>query len=111
MTQTFIYKLHLKERYHQAENWDERTAEVFKEHFAYLSRASESGKAYIVGRTDVSMKDNFGIVIFEAKDENEARDFMNGDPCVVHGIMGADVYPFRLALWSRDGLEKAMASD
>lgn len=110
MAQTFVYKLHLKERYHDPENWDAATAEVLKQHFEYLSRATESGKALLVGRTDVSMKENFGIVIFQGESEEDARTFMNGDPCIVHEIMGAEVYPFRLALWNPKALEAVAPS-
>jgi len=39
-----------------------------------------------------------GIVVFEAEDETEARDFMDGDPAVREGVVTATLHPFRLSL-------------
>lgn len=40
----------------------------------------------------------FGIVVFEAKDQEAALGFMNGDPAVVAGVMTAELHPFSVAL-------------
>jgi uncharacterized protein len=40
----------------------------------------------------------FGIIVFEAQDEVAARAFVDADPAVSAGVMGAEFYPFRVAL-------------
>ncbi|NLL89375.1 MAG: hypothetical protein GX228_10760 [Firmicutes bacterium] len=41
----------------------------------------------------------FGVVIFEADSEEEARFLMETDPAVEEGIMTAELFPYRVALW------------
>jgi uncharacterized protein len=38
------------------------------------------------------------IVAFEAKDQEAALGFINGDPAVVAGVMTAQLHPFSVAL-------------
>jgi uncharacterized protein len=40
----------------------------------------------------------FGVVVFEAADEDAARRFMAADPAVVAGVMTATLHPSSLAL-------------
>ncbi len=40
----------------------------------------------------------FGIAIFEAADEADARAFMEADPAVAAGLMTAEVHPFAVVL-------------
>jgi uncharacterized protein YciI len=40
----------------------------------------------------------FGIAIFQAADENAAREFMNADPAVMAGVMTAELHPFAVVL-------------
>ena len=38
----------------------------------------------------------FGLVIFKADSEAEARQIMENDPAVKHGVMRATLYPYRV---------------
>ena len=40
----------------------------------------------------------FGIVVFGARDRQEAEGFMKNDPAVKKGIMTAELHKFRIAL-------------
>jgi uncharacterized protein YciI len=69
-------------------------------HFAYLDAAREAGVVLGAGRTLTRDETTFGIVIFRAPDEQAARDFMEHDPAVHAGVMRAELFPFRIALWA-----------
>ena len=52
------------------------------------------------------MNAEFGIVIFRAKSEKKADEFMKNDPAVTKGVMTAEMHPFLIAL-----IEKSWAGD
>ena len=78
----------------------DREAETVARHFAYLEDLTRAGVVHLAGRTDTADAETFGIVVFSAKDEKEARERMLADPAVRDGVMNAVLYPFRVALWS-----------
>lgn len=67
-------------------------------HFSYLRDLTEKGTVLLVGRTQNNDETTFGLVIFQAGSEEEARALMNGDPAVAQGVMHARLYPYRIAL-------------
>ncbi len=71
---------------------------VVSEHFAHLEALMEQGVMLLVGRTQDNSPRTFGIVLFQAESEEQAREVMNNDPAVVRGIMRAELFPFRIAL-------------
>lgn len=38
------------------------------------------------------------LLVFEAKDQEAALEFMNTDPAVLAGVMTAELHPFAMAL-------------
>ncbi len=80
--------------------WTQSDIQLVSEHFQYLQELCRQGKVLIVGRTDVEMKDNLGLVIFLAETEEAARSLMNNDPVVRNAVMTAELFPYRLALLS-----------
>ena len=58
-------------------------------HFERFKHAIETRELILAGRTPESGDKTFGIAIFEAKDEEAARKFMESDPAVVAGLMTA----------------------
>ena len=78
------------------EAWTEEEVQIGRAHFAYLKAATEAGVVLLAGRAT----DGLGpaVVIFEAADENQAREFMERDPFVHGGLMRAHLHPFRAAL-------------
>ncbi|WP_127819787.1 YciI family protein [Microbacterium sp. CPCC 204701] len=71
-------------------------------HFEYLVDLRDRGILILAGRTQEA-GDAFGIVIFEADDENEARAVMDGDPGVSGGVFAATLHPYAVAV-ARAGL-------
>jgi len=72
---------------------------VVGEHFAYLQDLTRRGVVKLAGRTLTTGPETFGICVLEAADEKAARAFMAGDPAVKQGVMTAELFPFRIALW------------
>ena len=68
------------------------------EHFAYLQRLTGAGVVFLAGRTLNTDASSFGIVIFQAADEESAQRIMQEDPAVRQGVMRAALYPYRIAL-------------
>lgn len=81
----------------------EREAQIVGEHFAYLSKLTGEGTVLMAGRTLNADEHTFGIVILIAATTEEARAIMNNDPAVKHGVMRAELFPYRVALWSKAG--------
>ncbi len=67
-------------------------------HFLYLQRAADEGTVILAGRTLNEDEAGFGIVIFIADSEREARQFADEDPAVQVGVFRMDLFPFRVAL-------------
>jgi uncharacterized protein YciI len=78
-------------------------AGIIARHFEYLERLVARGIVLMAGRTLTTDENAFGIVVFVAASEAEALDVVNHDPAVRHGVMQAQLDPYRVALWSRNG--------
>ena len=94
----FIYVLRLVDRLHDQQSWSREDKAAVDQHFNRLKEAAGQGQVIIAGRTAESLDKTFGIVVFEAKDEQAAAEFMNGDPAVAAGVMTAELHPFSVAL-------------
>ena len=96
----FIYILKLTDRYQDPNNWEEETNQILDQHWYYLVDLHAKGIMQLVGHTSYSPghKDLLGIAVFTTDDEVKAKDIMNNDPCVIHGVMTATVHPFNLSL-------------
>lgn len=73
--------------------------QVVRAHFAYLEALLEEGKLILAGRTLNNDYSTFGIVLFVANDDAEAREIVDKDPAVVHRVMRGELYPYRIALF------------
>jgi uncharacterized protein YciI len=71
---------------------------IVSEHFEYLKGLTGAGVVLLAWRTLNTDSTSFGIVIFTAASEDEARRIMNDDPAVRQGVMKADLFPYRIAL-------------
>lgn len=94
----FIYVLRVASRFHEAASWTEKENAVLGLHFNRLRKATESGQVILAGRSTEPLDKTFGVVIFEAANEEAARLFMNSDPAVEAGIMTATLHPYDVAL-------------
>jgi uncharacterized protein YciI len=70
-------------------------ASRLEEHFEYLARALDQGRLVLAGPC---LDGEFGVVVFRADTEQAAKEFMEGDPAVRHGLMTAELHSFRVSL-------------
>jgi uncharacterized protein YciI len=99
----FLYRLTLKRTALLTEGPDEVEQAILGRHFGYLQKLAANGSLVLAGRTLTTGPETFGIAIFEAADEAEARTIMAADPAVAEGLMTAELFPYRVAV-ARDGL-------
>jgi uncharacterized protein YciI len=78
---------------------DEEAAAVGR-HFHYLKELTEQRILLMAGRMQTTDQNTRGYVVLQAPDEKSARDLMEGDPAVEEGVMTAELFPFKVALWN-----------
>lgn len=95
----FIYVLKLTPRLLDEKNWTEQDNQIVGRHFRRLQQLHKEGRVLLAGRTlNESDPSQFGVVIFEAATEEEARAVMEADDAVKEKIMTAQLFPFSVAL-------------
>ena len=96
----YLGVLTLTERYKDEKNWTKADEAVVGEHFQRLIKYKNEGIVILAGRTnyETSNPDMMGLVIFYAKDDKEAQQFMQDDPAVKNKIMLTKVHPYAIAL-------------
>ena len=92
--------LTLTEKYKDEKNWAKTDETIVGEHFQRLVKLKAEGIVILAGRTQLETSDPgmMGLVIFYAKDEKEAQQFMQDDPAVKNKIMLAKVVPYAVAI-------------
>ncbi|MDX1990855.1 MAG: YciI family protein [bacterium] len=74
-----------------------REQEIVGQHFRYLQQLMAEGTLILAGRTLNTDDSTFGIVIFNASDD-DAQAIATNDPAVMQRVMRAEVFPYRVAL-------------
>jgi uncharacterized protein YciI len=69
---------------------------VWAEHFQRLQRLLASGQLILAGPTLGTV--NTGLAIFDAPDEQAARQVMEEDPVIRGGYARGEIRPFRVSL-------------
>ncbi|MFF2752457.1 YciI family protein [Psychrobacillus sp. NPDC058041] len=95
----FLYQLKLIPSMLDQTNWTEKENAIIQHHFEVLQTLQEEGKLLLAGRT--LNTDPMGIVILEVDTEEEAIELMNNDPAVKNGMMEAQLFPYRVALYKK----------
>jgi uncharacterized protein YciI len=72
--------------------------EIVSQHFNYLKNLMEQGVVILVGRTQNNDQHTFGIAIYNADSDEDARRIMENDPAVQQRVMCAELFPYRVAL-------------
>jgi uncharacterized protein YciI len=96
--QQYLYVLRLVARLHDDSAWTDADNAAVSQHFQRLQAATAAGQVILAGRTTESGDKTMGLVIFEVANEDEARRFMESDPCVIAGVMTATLHPYAVAL-------------
>jgi uncharacterized protein YciI len=99
--QQYLYRIQPTRIGMLTEGPTEQETKVVREHFEHLQRLVADGTVLMAGRTLDADERTFGIVVFIAESEAQAAEFVRDDPAVKHGVMRAELFPYRVALWSR----------
>ena len=75
---------------------------VVDDHFHHCQSLVAEGKMLLAGRTVGALSETIGIAILSAESDEEAQDLVDQDPAIVHGVMTAELQPYRLALFSEN---------
>jgi len=94
----YIYVLRPAQRLHDSKAWTKQDNDAVAKHFARLQEATKQGKVILAGRTDEPLDKTFGLVLFEAENDEAARQFMETDPTIIAGVMSATLHPYSVAL-------------
>lgn len=97
-SQQYIYIVHPTRREMLTAGPTPEESEIIGQHFTYLQDLAEKGTVLLVGRTQNNDETTFGLCIFEAGSEEEARTIMSQDPAVARGVMSAELFPYRIAI-------------
>lgn len=84
---------------------------LVSEHFDYLRELTNNGTVVLAGRTVNTDVSSFGIVIFQADSEEEARSIMNEDPAVKSRVFRAELFPYRMSLFNPRNTREMLGSD
>jgi uncharacterized protein len=79
-------------------------SQAVADHFSYLQGLASEGRLFMAGRTLLTDERTFGIALFAAASDEEAKRVLADDPAVRRGVMRGEVYPFRTAIWSGNPL-------
>jgi uncharacterized protein YciI len=94
----FLCVLKLQPFYNNPANWTDATNQTLEEHWNYLVKLHEQGQVKFVARTnyEIGNEMNRGYAIYTAPLEQEARNMVMNDPCIVNAIMEAELHPLSL---------------
>ena len=107
MNQQYLYRIQPTRPDMLREGPTEDESRIVSAHFDYLKGLTDEGIVMLAGRTLNTDPSSFGIVIFTAESEVAAQAIVDADPAVSAGIMNADLFPYRTALFSSEGLQTA----
>lgn len=91
----WIYFIH-PPREDFAETMTAEEKSVWAEHFQRLQQLLADGQLIIAGPTLGTV--NTGVAVFEAADEQAARQVMDDDPIISGGYARGELRPFRVSL-------------
>ena len=81
----------------------EHETSVLGNHLRYLEQLVADGVVLMAGRTLTTDERSFGLVMVVAPSDAAAAALMRNDPAVKRGVMSAELFPYRVALWSPQG--------
>lgn len=109
MTLQWLYVLKPTRLEMLTEGTTPREREVLNLHSQHLEKLADERVMLVSGRTLVNSDETMGLAVFVAEDEGQARAIMESDPAIVHGVMTATLYPYRVAFGSPDGLSAVLS--
>ena len=75
----------------------ESEKQIISEHVSYLKKLVAEGIVILAGRTLNTESSSFGVVIFNAHSEIQARQILENDPAVKGNVFRGELFPYRIA--------------
>ena len=97
----YLYKIQPTRTDMLAQGPSASESDVIKSHFDYLKQLTDQGTVLMAGRTLNTDASAFGIVVFQTDSDAQAQAICAADPAVQRGVMRAELFPYRVALWSK----------
>jgi uncharacterized protein YciI len=94
----FIYRLQAVRLGMVADGPTAEELPILGQHLAYLRDLARQGRLVLAGRTTTEDERVFGLALLDVPDEVAAHAIMGDDPAVRHGLMRAELFPFRIAV-------------
>ncbi len=98
MATEYIYRLKLNRPALLTEGPTEEEEGVLAQHGSYLQSLAKNGEVLLAGRTQIDTEEAYGIVIIAETSAQAAEQIMLNDPAVHHGVMRADLHPYKIAV-------------
>jgi uncharacterized protein YciI len=86
-------------------NPTEEESLIAAEHIAYTQKLADEGIGIFGGALNVRDSRHFGLFIFQAEDDAQARSIIDTDPAVISRIFRGCLYPYHVALWNADAAQ------
>jgi uncharacterized protein YciI len=94
----YVYVLKLVPGMQSEAAWGDKQKMVAGAHFMRLQKAAADGQVILGGRTMEALDKTFGLVVFEAANDEAAKAFMEADPAIKEGLMTATLHPYAVAM-------------
>jgi len=104
----FLCILQLQPYYKVKANWTDATRKVQGDHWNYLVKLHGEGKIKFVSRTNYELDNdaNRGLAVYVVDNEQQARDLMMNDPCIVNGVMTGELHPLLVFMLGNEIVER-----
>lgn len=96
LEKTFLYEIHLFEKYQHRSKWTDKEYEIQKQHVSYLDSLTKKGIIQLAGIVDEGLKDHKGIIILSTNSYQEAKKIALEDPSVKKGMMNVSIHPIHI---------------
>jgi len=91
-----MYMLNLVERLHDDKNWTKEDEIAVEEHYLRLKEDYSKGLVLHVGRTLDVIHRGFGLVVYQAENDELAETYMQNDPAVKKHCMEAYFMEYKI---------------
>lgn len=97
----YLYKIQPTRPEMLIDGGTDRENSIIAQHFQYLTDLKDAAIVLLAGRTMNTDDTSFGIVIFQAETDAQAREIVDNDPAVRQNVMRAELFPYRIAMAGR----------
>ena len=83
----------------------EEEKRIAGEHLAYMQSLMDEGTGIFAGALNLHDSRHFGLVVYQAENDEAAKAILHNDPAVQNRVMRGRWFPYRIALWNADATQ------